>query len=283
MGRLGSIIVVVVVMYSDDIRTSDSTEMQLVVVTALLAVAGAVLPRVIVTGATGRTGALVYANLKADPRIGEVRALVRNASKAAVVLKCSKCDESEGIYVGDVTVPASLEAAFMGMTTVAIAVGGAGTKSEKEMRTLELDGLENQIAALAKNSTSTDGLRAVLCSSGETTNPRPLPFEGGKDLFWKLNGEAFLGSSGIASTIVKPCGLGDGPPGKTRLVTGHDDKLPPPGILLFVKRADVAAVMSEAVAAQTKSLRFNLCSGLLGKPTPPADVLKQAAFPWARL
>ena len=36
------------------------------------------------------------------------------------------------------------------------------------------------------------------------------PFEGGKVLFWKLNAEAFLMSSGVPAVVVKPCGLTDG-------------------------------------------------------------------------
>ena len=250
--------------------------------TALLTLAGAAsLPRVLVTGATGRTGSLVYANLRADPRIGDVRALVRNATKAAKVLNCTKCDATEGIYVGDITQPQTLTAAFEGVDTLVIAVGGAAGQSQKQMRELELDGLENQVAALATNKSTLEDLRVVLCSSGSTTNPNPPAFEGGKDLFWKLNGEAFLGGSGLGATIVKPCGLGNGEAGKSRLVTGHDDKLPFPGQLLLVNRADVAAVMAEAAAQRAKGLRFNLCGGLLGHPTQPAEVLKQAAFPWA--
>ena len=64
-------------------------------------------PKVLVTGATGRTGKSLYAQLKADSRIGEVRALVRGGddekSRAAAALNCTACDVSEGVYYGDVT------------------------------------------------------------------------------------------------------------------------------------------------------------------------------------
>ena len=40
------------------------------------------LPTVVATGATGGTGRLLYAQLKADSRIGEVRAVVRAGSGA---------------------------------------------------------------------------------------------------------------------------------------------------------------------------------------------------------
>ena len=59
---------------------------------------------VLVTGAAGRTGKLLYGYLKADPRIGEVRALVYGSGtgspaerqKAKAALNCSACDASEG-------------------------------------------------------------------------------------------------------------------------------------------------------------------------------------------
>ena len=64
---------------------------------------------VIVTGATGRTGKILYKYLKADPRVGEVRALVYGAAggspddrkKAAAALGCSLCDSTEGVYYGE--------------------------------------------------------------------------------------------------------------------------------------------------------------------------------------
>ena len=56
---------------------------------------------VLITGATGRTGALVYNLLKKDGYT--VRGIVRSVDKAKEVLHCSSCDNSDGIYVGDVT------------------------------------------------------------------------------------------------------------------------------------------------------------------------------------
>merc|ERR1719201_3260319 len=90
----------------------------------LLAVAGLGLataesPTVLVTGATGRTGALLYSWLKENHV--PVRAFVRNATKARAVLGCSKCDETEGIFVGDVTKKETLLPAMRGATALAIA------------------------------------------------------------------------------------------------------------------------------------------------------------------
>ena len=50
----------------------------------------------------GRTGSLVYANLRADPRIGDVRRSCM-AEQSGQVLNCTRCDATEGIYVGDIT------------------------------------------------------------------------------------------------------------------------------------------------------------------------------------
>merc|ERR1719201_1705242 len=65
---------------------------------------------VVVTGATGRTGSLLYNRLKADGQ-WNVRAFIRNATKAKGILGCHACDESEGVFVGDITMPTTIEPA----------------------------------------------------------------------------------------------------------------------------------------------------------------------------
>jgi len=240
------------------------------------------LPRVLVTGATGRTGAEVYRLLKADPRIGPVSALVRNLTKAAAILNCTKCDPSEGVFQGDVTEPDTLKAAFAGVDVLAIAVGSPPGVSKSELRDIEFGGVENQLTALMNRSANNSATpRVVFCSSAQTTNPNPPAFEGGVSLFWKLNAEAFIGSTGVGSTIVKPCGLDDKPPSEHRLVTAHDDKLPFPGAMISVSRNDVARVMVESIARAAINLRFDLCAGVGGKPTLDAnEVLLNARWPW---
>lgn len=236
-------------------------------------------PRVLVTGATGRTGALLYLRLKKDPRVAEVRALVRgNATRVRQALGCGRCDASEGIFYGDVTNASSLICPARGVDTLAIAVG-AGEGSDE--RAVEFGGVENQLAALAQNRApngSLDHLRVVLCSSAGTTDPVPAPFKGGSILFWKLNAEAFLGASGVGATVVKPCGLLDGPPGRAQLVVGHDDAWA--GEAFTVARADVAAIMAEAVVERSRGLRFALCNGPGLPGTDLAGLLNRARWPW---
>lgn len=247
----------------------------------LVAVARTEPARVLVTGAAGRTGALLYAQLKADARIGEVRALVHNITKARAALGCVKCDPSEGIYLGDVTKPESLMAATRGVDTLAIAAAVTGSAPAHVMKAVEFTGVENQVAALASqaNESQRSSLRVVLCSSMGTTNPKPPPFEGGPVLFWKLNAEAWLGSASIGTTIVKPCGLSDGPAGKSALGVGHDDKLPAP-LKFTVSRADVARVMVQAIVERTQDLRFLLCDTRGPPTTDLAGLLQSARLPW---
>jgi uncharacterized protein YbjT (DUF2867 family) len=66
---------------------------------------------VLVTGASGQTGSILYKLLRATPGFS-VRAMVRNTTKARAALGCDKCDPSEGIYTGDVTNVTTLTAAF---------------------------------------------------------------------------------------------------------------------------------------------------------------------------
>jgi nucleoside-diphosphate-sugar epimerase len=56
--------------------------------------AGATARSVLVTGATGRTGSLIYKQLQASGGVS-VRALVRHRDDARTKLGCTACDESE--------------------------------------------------------------------------------------------------------------------------------------------------------------------------------------------
>merc|ERR1711907_387495 len=83
----------------------------------------AALGTVVVTGATGRTGYQIYNLLKSHKQ--DVRAFVRNATKARDLLKCTKCDESEGIYVGDIKDRDSMKAVMNGAQALIVATSAA--------------------------------------------------------------------------------------------------------------------------------------------------------------
>ena len=246
---------------------------------AALAMADEQNATVLITGATGRTGSLLFNSLKAH-RV-HVRAFVRSAEKAAEYLNCSKCDESEGIYVGDVNDTAALNHAALGVSAVAICAGvsGNGSDTPEEIVAVEFHGVQNTLAALAQPANvaarGISGLRIVLLSSMGTTEPNNPDLV----LFYKLQAEAFLGASGVPFAIVKPCGLLNTAGGSMKLLVGHDDTLletrPP-----LISRADVAAVLEAALSYETSALRLDLCSEIGEPPTDLHALLDEARYPW---
>merc|ERR1712013_16121 len=151
---------------------------------------------------------------------------------------------------------------------------------EDVLKKIEWIGVKNQILQLL--STGVEGKRVMMISSMSTTNVM-------KDdhiLFYKLNAEAFLASSGVAFAIIKPCGLAEDPAGQRELMVGHDDTEPwfSEGFYM-VPREDVAAVAVEALESPpADNLRFDLCAKLPGSG-PPASaqkLLEQSMYPWQR-
>merc|ERR1712217_822910 len=92
---------------------------------------------------------------------------------------------------------------------------------------------------------------------------------------------AFLMSSGLDVSIVKPCGLHDGAGGQNMLVVGHDDDMvgmKPP----LVARADVARVMLHSLLhpEEAAGLRFDLCSKAGPPTTDVAALIKASRYSW---
>jgi len=238
---------------------------------------------VLVMGATGRTGSLLYKELR--NRGQDVRAFVRDAEKARDVLGCTACDESEGIYIGDVTDPQTLMHAMADgfVTTLAVAIGAGPQSSPEVQKAVEFDSLVSSVRALGLSATDGEGsLRVVFCSS-MGTETTPAPKWAGDILHWKLNAETFLATSGIQSTIVKPCGLPPDMPGKnSTLVVGHHGTITKESDYHTISREDLARVMAEAVSFEKHcgNLRFDLCS----KPGPPTTdlggLLQSARWEW---
>ncbi|CAJ1362737.1 unnamed protein product, partial [Effrenium voratum] len=210
---------------------------------------------VLVTGATGRSGSLLYHALK-DRQV-PVRALVRNVTKARERLGCSACDVSEGIYLGDVSDASSLPAAFEGVTHLANAVGVFGSEPEKVVKAVEWIGVKNQVQAFLKGGVA--GKRVAMISTMGTSTP---PTKGNKVMFYKLLAESYLSSAGVSFAIVKPCGLTDAPGGDRLLMAGHDDEESwfSEGFYM-IPRADVAnATASALLDAPADTMRFDLCA-----------------------
>jgi len=254
---------------------------------------------VVVSGATGRSGNLFYNRLKKE-NLFNIRTFVRNAAKAKAMLGCDKCDESEGVFVGDITEPASMKAVMTGADVLAIftssapqchgiPVGPFGNCSYPkgaEPKIIDFQGTKAQVAAFAGAGGDPKLKQIVYMSTMDTTVPDNFLDKLGQGhvAFYHLQAEAIIMSSGIPFTIAKACGLGDGEGGTQRLSVGHDDETF--SFTHTVKRDDVARVLAEAVKhpAESAKLRVDICSHWFGSATTDivADVFKAGRYPWQK-
>ena len=145
---------------------------------ALFTVSGVPQRTVLVTGATGRTGSILFNLLRQQHNATlTVRGLTRNKTKAQQILNCGQCDEAEGIFVGDVTVPSTLVRPMDGIDALVILSSSAphvlpngswvyppgGTPREVDF----LGGNAQVLAALASGTCT----QILLVSSMGTTEP----------------------------------------------------------------------------------------------------------------
>jgi hypothetical protein len=254
---------------------------------------------VVITGATGHTGSMVYLSLEKEGMT--VRGLVRNATKAKSVLGCNACDESEGIFVGDITKQETMAAAMANADTLVITTGPAyhckipsvyiGCKfyPGADPKTIAWEGVKNQVRAFASSPGKPLSQRHVILLSNDlTTVPNNFldKIDNSHGTFYALNGEAFTMSSGVPFTIIKPNGLNDGDAGTKEIVVAHDDQGWSALDLNyeFIHRSDVARLLAYASMNPDKvvGLRFDVTSKLIGG-TPTSDVSRvfaKAKYPW---
>jgi len=220
--------------------------------------------------------------MKKQPNV-TVRALVRDASKAGKLLGCTKCDESEGIYVGDVTKKETLTAAMANVDALLIAVGSVANAYD-----VFVEGTRNQIEALAMapGHASLQDKQIVKVSTMETTkrySAALAPF------FYHGVSDQDITVSGIPFTVIQPCGLGDAskPAHTTKLLVSRDDLPFTDGKSGSVYRADVAHVAAYAAThpAEAAGLKFDLCADEGQKPTDieeheMQEVFQKALLPW---
>lgn len=252
------------------------------------------------TGATGATGIEVYKQLKASGSFS-VRAFVRDAAKAKSKLGCDKCDETEGIFVGDLSDATAVKHVMDGADMLAIAAAAVfdcngpldPTKPPCYFHNgsapidIDFHATKTQVEALVASG-NVASKQVVLVSSRDTWNPESTYGNLGNahQAFYKLNAEAFLMSSGVPFTIVKACGLGDDKPGQYKLVVGHDGEGYDQKKDSVIDRSDVARVTVNAFKnpESSKNLRFELCSDEGGAATTDDNIVKEvfdaARFPW---
>ena len=192
-------------------------------------------PLVLVAGATGKTGALVVAQLREKGY--PVRAFVRSAEKAA-----ERLGPEVEAAVGDLRDPASIAATLNGVDVVINAAGSGVPAADDNMpQHVDFEGARNLADAAAAAGVD----QYVLVSSmGVTDDEHELNRMFNNILIWKRKGEEAVAASGISYTIVRPGGLNDGP-GNTQTVIFEQGDFPGRGKV--ISRADVARVCVAAV------------------------------------
>ena len=189
---------------------------------------------VLVVGATGQTGRLVVADLRAAGF--EARAFARDADKARTIL-----GNEVPVFIGDVKNPATIAPAMAGADVVISAIGSRGATGPDRPEKVDFEGVRNLVNAAA--DAGVDHF-LLVSSMGVTHEDHPLNEMFGDVLIWKSRGEQALRDSGLTYTIVRPGGLRNGPGGQGEIVGVQGD----PRIgQVGLARADVATVLVEAV------------------------------------
>lgn len=212
--------------------------------------------RVVVVGASGRTGALVVKALKANG--DAVVATIRNSKYMAGLVK-------QGVEVAmldlDSSPLADIEQAFKGADAVVFAAGSA----EGESSALDRKGVYRTVLAAEKAGVE----RYVAISALGSSTPVPEAFSGSAEMkdYYKAKRAADkkIRESALKWTILEPGGLGAGRgTGKIALSeTGIANKT--------IARADVAATVVAVLGApQTVGRTFQIVGGT----TPIATAVK---------
>lgn len=241
--------------------------------------------KVLVTGATGRTGSLVFKKLQQRDEF-EVLGFARSREKIKDLF-----GSEDSFFFGDIKDKNTLTRALTGCQALVILTSATpkmkappkqpGERPEFEYplggtpEEVDYQGQKNQIDAAIEAGVE----QIVLVGSmGGTDENHPLNKLGnGNILIWKRKAEQYLINSGISYTIIRAGGLIDEPGSRRELLVGKNDTLlnnPPNGIKTVIPRADVAEVVIQALReTNAKNKAFDIIS----KPeddlsaTPTAD------------
>eukprot|EP00271_Cylindrocystis_brebissonii_P015606 TRINITY_DN38555_c0_g1_i1.p1 TRINITY_DN38555_c0_g1~~TRINITY_DN38555_c0_g1_i1.p1 ORF type:complete len:323 (+),score=54.78 TRINITY_DN38555_c0_g1_i1:187-1155(+) len=224
---------------------------------------------VLVTGAGGRTGSLVYEKLKARSGEFSARGLVRSTESK------EKIGGGEDVFVGDIVSPETIEPAFQGVDAVIIVTsavpkmkpGFDPTKGGRPEFYFEETGMPEQVdwegqKAQIDKAKAAGVKHIVVVGSGGGTNENHMlnSIGNGKILIWKRKAEQYLIDSGIPYTIVRAGGLLDKEGGKRELLVGKNDEFLTTETRT-IPRADVAEVCVQAlIIEEARNKAFDVVS-----------------------
>lgn len=216
------------------------------------------LKRVLVTGATGRTGFLTLQKLRQAPEEFVAIGFARSEAKVKELF-----GSTEGFFLGDIQDQSALTNALTGCQALVILTSAIprmkAPPQPGERPTFEFEpgGLPEEIDYQGQRNQIDAAIAAgvehivLVGSMGGTQSNHPLNQMGqGNILVWKRQSEAYLIDSGIDYTIIRAGGLLDQPGGQRELlVSKHDVYLTdtPNGIPASIPRADVAEVTVQAL------------------------------------
>lgn len=238
--------------------------------------------KVLVTGATGQTGSIVVKKLRQRANEFEVISFVRSEAKAQ-----EKLGTLDGVVVGDITDPASIDRAIARCDALVILSSSApimkgppqpGQRPELEFlpgaypEDIDYHGQRNVINAAV--AAGVQHIVQVGSMGGTDENHYLNTLGNGNILIWKRRAEQYLIDSGITYTIIRAGGLIDEPGGNREILVGKDDSffIPERNMPHKLPRADVAEVVVRALLepnAQNKA--FDVVAREVGEATPTSD------------
>ncbi|WP_404789908.1 SDR family oxidoreductase [Altericista sp. CCNU0014] len=248
--------------------------------------------RVLVTGATGRTGTLVLQKLRQHPAQFDAVGFARSEAKVK-----EQFGDVRGFFFGDINHPFSLKPALAGIQSLVILTSAVPQlkappqPGERPEFGFEPDGTPEEVDYIGQKHQIDAAIAAhadhivLVGSMGGTDENHPLNQLGnGNILIWKRKAEQYLIDSGIDYTIIRAGGLLDKPGGMRELLVGKDDQFlahPPNGIPTSIPRADVAEVVVRALQEPTAR---NKAFDLISKPEddPSASITTDFAALFAR-
>jgi len=264
------------------------------------ATASSTKPKVVVTGAGGKTGKLVVERLAAAPDAWAPPVAVVRSAKSGAPAKAAGAD----VVIIDVTAPGAgeaLKAALTGADALIIATSAvpqikkrsivrlmvakllkqAGVRPEFRWKggeggrpeAVDWEGQKVQVDAAVAAGVR----RVVIISSMGVTQPENMlnSIAGGRILLWKRKAEEYLMGAArrgeVEGVVLHPGGLIDAPGGERRLVLGVDDALLARSSRR-IPRADVAALAVAAIASPAaKNRSLDCVADDPGEGAPTAD------------
>lgn len=230
--------------------------------------------QVLVTGATGRTGSLLFKKLQAGDRFQAI-GFARSPEKVKTLFGSPAPFYFGTIGDRDTLIPALQNCDVLVILTSAqpqvtppTAPGsppGCTFESGGTPEEVDYQGQINQIDA-AKAT----GVQHIILvgSMGGTNEQHPLNHFG-NILIWKRKAEQYLIDSGIDYTIIRAGGLIDQPGSHRVLLVGKNDLLlsnPPNGIATTIPRADVAEMVIQSIQhPEARNKAFDVIA------MPPSD------------